>query len=287
MTARDRRITSRQDSLNQSTWSKASSREWLDHMPTYVDAGERAAIDRIREEVRGSPILDLGVGTGRTIPLLRDLTDDYRAIDYLPSMVRAARARFPGTSVELGDARALDGLPSDHFGLVTFSFNGIDAVGAVDRRRVLDSVLRVLRPGGVFFFSTLNLHGPPYRERPWHLSFAPAANPLRTFARVARALGGASVDTWNWLRVRKATELGRGYAVAPLRAHHYGVLVHFTSLERELDELAAAGFQPDVEVLENDRGASVTRGQDTSRVGWFHLLARRPGKPDRPPEPVC
>jgi SAM-dependent methyltransferase len=237
--------------------------------------GEQAALDRIRDEVRGSPILDIGVGTGRTIPLLRDLTSDYRAVDYLPSMVDTARARFPGTNVEVGDARSLEGLPSKHFGLVNFSFNGIDAVGAADRRRVLDAVLRVLRPGGVFFFSTLNLDGPDYRERPWHIGIAPAKNPLRMGVRAARALGTACLDMWSWMKVRDATEVGPGYAVAPLRAHHYGVLAHFTTLERELDELASAGFDRDVEVLDHDTGARVTPGADVSSIAWFHLLARR------------
>ena len=39
---------------------------------------------------------------------------------YLPVMVEASRRRYPGVNVEVGDARSLDGHPSDHFGLVSF-----------------------------------------------------------------------------------------------------------------------------------------------------------------------
>ena len=74
-----------------------------------TDAGERVAIAAIREEVRGKPILDLGVGTGRTIPLFAPLTHDYRGIDYLQAMVDECRARYPAARVDLGDARDLCG----------------------------------------------------------------------------------------------------------------------------------------------------------------------------------
>src|SRR5205085_820221 len=99
----------------------------------------------------------------------RPLTHDYRALDYLPGMVAATRARHPGVRVEQGDARSLKGFAADHFGLVCFSFNGIDAVPAADRHLVFREVRRVLAPGGLFFFSTLNLHGPLFRERPWQI----------------------------------------------------------------------------------------------------------------------
>jgi SAM-dependent methyltransferase len=270
-----------QDSLNQSTWSKASSRQWLDNFQSFTDEGERKALDRIGDEILGKPILDIGVGTGRTIPLLsgRTYRADYHAIDYLPSMVDTARARFPDVKIDVGDARTLDGIPHDHFGLVNFSFSGIDAVSSRDRKKVFDAVLRVLRPGGIFFFSTLNLDGPQYRERPWHLHLSVDGNPLRTGKRALKEVGSAGIDLWNWLRIRRSSEVGDGYAVAPLRAHHYGVMTHFTTLARQLDELTAAGFAPHPEIYDNEAGRAVALGDDVSRVDWFHFLARRPAAP--------
>ena len=49
----------------------------------------------MRAEVLGKPILYLGVGRGRTIPLLQTLTNDYRAIDFMQSMVDISRKRYP------------------------------------------------------------------------------------------------------------------------------------------------------------------------------------------------
>ena len=52
--------------------------------------------------------------------------------------------------------------PDAAFDIVAFSYNGLDAVGFEDRHVVLDEVARVLAPGGVFAFSSLNRDGPGY-----------------------------------------------------------------------------------------------------------------------------
>jgi len=260
---------------NQRTWSKASSRRELDSVARFTDPGERAALDLVREEIRDEPILDIGVGTGRTIPLLRPLTSDYRALDYLPAMVEVSRRRYPEARIDVGDARDLSGYPAGHFGFVNFSFSGIDAVGAKDRRLVLRAVHRVLAPGGIFLLSTLNIDGPSYRERPWKVRLWPTRNPIRIVRQIATQVAGAPVNMLHWLRLRKQAERGFGYAVAPLSAHHYGIMAHYTTLQRQLRELEEEGFASDIPVFENRRGKRVSLGDDTSRVDWFHLVSRR------------
>ncbi len=256
---------------NRATWSRASSRRWLDVAES--DRGEHVALDRVRDEVRGKPILDLGVGTGRTIPLLASLTHDYRAFDYLAPMVEVCRARHPNARVEIGDARDLVDCPSRHFGLVFFSFNGIDAVTHDDRRRVLGEMRRVLRDDGVVIFSTLNLEGPAFRERPWRPSTGPSRSALRRIARKARVWASVPFDVVRFARLRLRAERGEGWAVAPLSAHHYGVLAHFTTFERQLQELREAGLNRDVVVIESERGEIVTSQNDTSASSWFHFIA--------------
>lgn len=264
----------RQDALNQATWSRASSQKWLTELGRFTDDGEKAVLAHIQARARGRPILDLGVGTGRTLPLLSPWTDDYRAIDYLPAMVEACRQSHPGARVDLGDARSLAGLPSGHFGLVYFSFNGIDAVSSTDRRLVLRAVRRVLAPDGLFVFSTLNLLGPAFRERPWRPKVWPAKNPLKTAWRWARSLSAVPLDTGNWLLIRGGGEAGPGFAVAPLSAHHYRVLAHYTTLARQREELHAEGFEAD-QVFSSTDGAPVAAGTDTSAIPCFHLVARQ------------
>jgi SAM-dependent methyltransferase len=260
--------------LNPTTWSTAACRRDLDRNRGFTDPGEQAALEYVREAVRGRAILDLGVGTGRTIPFLTALSRDYCGIDYLPSMVEVARARYPSVHIEGGDARSLQSYPSACFGFVNFSCAGIDAVPAADRRRVLQAVRRVLMPSGVFVFSTLNLEGPSFRERPWRLRVWRSRNPLRALSAVVDQVTGAPVNLWNWMQIRGSREDGPGYSVAPQSVHHYRVLAHYTTLQRQLDELRDEGFDADGPVFESRFGARVTPGDDTSASDWFHVVTR-------------
>ena len=136
----------------------------------------------LRRYVRdGCSLLDMGVGAGRTTAHLAGRTD-YVAIDWAPEMVRAAREAHPGVRIDVGDATDL-AFADESFDVVLFSFNGIDCVDLVGRRRVYSEALRVLRPGGVFVFSSHNprfVHLRPIDHRPrvlagWVRRFAIAA----------------------------------------------------------------------------------------------------------------
>jgi ubiquinone/menaquinone biosynthesis C-methylase UbiE len=103
------------------------------------------------------PILDLGVGGGRTASYLSRIASNYVGIDYSEGMVRACRKKFPQLRFEVGDAADLSRFTDDSFDAVVFSFNGIDYLAPDDqRRRCLKECSRVLKSGGVFIFSVHN-----------------------------------------------------------------------------------------------------------------------------------
>ena len=268
-----------QDTRNQATWTRPEVGSYFSSLDGFSDVGEKAALQRVRERMEGGPILDLGIGAGRTTSLLQAISPDYLGIDYLPSMVKLAQANHPGARVQTGDARALEGLPDAHFSLVCFSYNGIDAISHADRARVLSAVHRVLRPGGRFLFSTLNLDGPEAHDRPWNPYVGKTRNPLRKAVWLGQRLWEFPVSLINWSRIRNEGEQGAGYSVAPLSAHHFGILAHFTTLERQLEELKTHGFAPSVEVFDSERGEPVRPDMRTSAVRWFHLIAQKPELP--------
>ena len=68
---------------------------------------ERAALDHVANEMRGGSVLDLGVGAGRTVKALLEVSPDYLGIDYSQEMISACEARFPGIRFEHADARRL------------------------------------------------------------------------------------------------------------------------------------------------------------------------------------
>lgn len=266
-----------QDQLNYSAWVDPAGVSWLEQLEGFTDEGEREAYRRVYAEARGAPILDLGVGGGRTVALLQALSSDYVAIDYTPVLVETARRRFPGVDIRVGDARDLSSFADGQFGLVVFSYMGIDSVGREDRRRILREVRRVLRPGGTFWFSTLNMTGAAPRARPWRVQLARArgAGRLRRVVDLSRTLKRVPRETLNYLRGRRLGQRGAGWAIAPFFAYSYGLLVHYTTLDDQLAELADAGFQPHPDVIDDVRGEPVHPGQDLSGVFCFNVLARR------------
>jgi SAM-dependent methyltransferase len=263
-----------QASLNNATWSGESARRDLDSLKGFTDPGEQAAYLYVAGDARDKPILDLGVGTGRTVPFFLSLASEYTAVDRLPEMVSVCRSRHPTARVLLGDARTLDDLETGTFQLVNFSYNGIDAVSHDGRAQILRAVRRVLAPGGQFMFSTLNRDGPSFRERPWRLRVWPTRNPIKYLWRAGKQVASAPFDLVRWLKVSGSVEVRDGYALAPLSAHHYGVVAHYTTLARQIDELASSGFDRDVVVYDCVTGARLQPGDDTSQFDWFHIVAR-------------
>ena len=54
------------DTINRSAWRTKDALRDFTSRTGWTDPGERSAIDHVRAEAAGRPILDIGVGTGRT-----------------------------------------------------------------------------------------------------------------------------------------------------------------------------------------------------------------------------
>src|SRR6202008_4939088 len=125
-----------QDRINQAWYTHPGAVAGMVQRQGFIDEGERAAFWRLADEMRGQPILDIGIGPGRTVTLLRALSADYVGIDYLRPAVELARSRHPWADIRWGDARDLSAFADGQFALVTFSDHGVDSVAHADRLRV-------------------------------------------------------------------------------------------------------------------------------------------------------
>lgn len=106
-------------------------------------------------------ILDMGCGTGRTTVPLKDMGMDVVGIDLSREMIRAAKEKRPDIDFRVMNACQLE-FGDASFDHVLFSFNGIDCVHPVEKRvKCLKEVLRVLKKGGTFIFSSHNALGIP------------------------------------------------------------------------------------------------------------------------------
>jgi SAM-dependent methyltransferase len=88
------------DRINRGTWRRRGPLRQFGTASGWLEPGEQVAIEYVAPFVRDTPILDIGVGGGRTAPLLAALSADYRGIDYLAEMVAGpspvSGVPFPG-----------------------------------------------------------------------------------------------------------------------------------------------------------------------------------------------
>jgi ubiquinone/menaquinone biosynthesis C-methylase UbiE len=261
------------DTINRGTWSLPGTVRVYEGLEGWTDPGEQAALEHIAAEARGKPILDIGVGAGRTTPLLRAISPDYVGIDYTAEMVSACRARHPDARIEQMDARDLGRFAEGQFALAVFSFNGIDAVHVDDRQQVLREVHRVLQPGGVFIVSSHNRHGPGHGERPQlHMDFT--WNPLKLGWRTLKLARSLPRSMRNARRLRALNETHDDWSIMNCGAHDFGIVVVYTTLAEQKRQLRAAGFEVEI-VLGNVTGQPVADDADTSGIWWFHYVARK------------
>lgn len=129
--------------------------------------GEDHVFDRFLAS--GGRLLDVGCGTGRTSFLLADRFERIDAFDIVPEMIVVARQRDrelgTGICFFVADATNMP-VPSATYDAVLFAYNGIEGVlDKAGQLRVLSEALRVLRPGGIFVFTTKSCFNLTYARR--------------------------------------------------------------------------------------------------------------------------
>jgi ubiquinone/menaquinone biosynthesis C-methylase UbiE len=264
------------DHSNADTYSTDRFVEDYDAYQGWNDQGEMRVLMSIAPEVRGNPVLDVGVGTGRTTSLLRLLTDDYVGIDYVPEMIEHAKIAFPGSDLRVGDVLDLHEFDDGSKKLVMFSYNGLDSLDHDSRSAALANMARVTAPGGLLVYSTLNLESPHPNRKPWTPPQRPVEKgnegALLWCFRMFRTIVQLPVHMMHRRRTNKLTRRGDGWAHAAAPGSGWRLILHFTTLARAKQEVAAAGLT--LERVVSVDGVDIT-DNDSSDVLYFYLVARR------------
>lgn len=211
---------------------------------------EQAILDRVVADARGKPILDIGVGGGRTVKPLLEVSTDYLGIDYSQGMLEIARRRYPSVRLEHADARDLYQIPDGSTYLVMFSMNGISMVGHEDRLLILKEIFRVLQPGGVFLFSTYNQASKPHDAGFRFPGFQPSKNPARLLVRSARFAHATALRLINRRRFKRHEVRTKAYSVINDRCHDYATMLYYIGLEAQRRQLEEAGFAKNAEAYD-------------------------------------
>lgn len=233
------------DEVNRVAWGSPRTVGVFVGREGLISAGEASVMRRLGIEARDQPILDIGVGGGRTTGLLREVSADYVGIDYLGSLVAAARARFPQARIEQVDARDLSCFGDGTFAAVVFSLNGIDGVSHADRQTILSEVHRVLRPGGLFAYSTHNLDYRLAGRREWRSDLQHLGrHPVRAVVYAMR------LPNMHRRRRRLGTlaDRGDGWAAIPDLAYGHPVIWHHVTVVEAVRELHTSGLAAEIEV---------------------------------------
>jgi ubiquinone/menaquinone biosynthesis C-methylase UbiE len=239
----------------------------------FSDAGEEVALAAVAERARGD-VLDIGIGGGRTTGLLALRAQSYVGLDISTEMLALARARHPGIELRQGNAVDLAGLPDAAYDLVMFSYNGLDALDHADRGAALASMARVTRPDGRVLFSSLNLDGVSFDERPWRVAGGLLSPRVRYHvAYAARHPGTVVRSMQNYRRSREQAEDGRGWGRRPLRAHEFRFVVHFATMEETVAEARDAGLEVVAAYAED--GRELAPSTPHSDADYVHFVCRR------------
>ena len=228
---------------------------------------EAAIFSRMGREFADKRILDFGVGAGRTTPYLLEISKKYIGIDFSPAMIAACQARYPAVSFAVGDARDLSRYPAASFDFVLFSQNGIDCIDHAGRLQALAEIRRVLAPGGVFIFSSLNRDfqiPKPWNIRNLLLQSNSFANPTLLFKRLKTYAAGI----YHYLRYRSQEEHTEEYALITRNTFNYGALLYAISIDAQLVQLRRVGFH-EVEVVGRKRPRVLRPDEYASCGEWM------------------
>ena len=182
-------------------------------------------------------MLDIGVGTGRTVEFFAPLVDSYVGVDYAPRMIETCETNFgerwTNVRFSVADVRDLSEFEAGSFDLVLFSFNGIDCISHEDRLRALGEIGRVCAPDGTLCFSSHNLNG---LGQLYKLNNEERAGVKGRIRGIMRQLVLRTVN--KSLRKLKSTD----YAEVRDGALNFGIRNLYMKPTQLITELRAAGF---------------------------------------------
>ena len=253
--------------INDSNFEAFSSPEAVKFYGNY--SGLQSAEAYVFEKYipQGVSILDIGVGCGRTTPYLTTKASRYVGVDYVKAMVDICVARFPGHLFRCADATNLSGLDDASFDVVVFSFNGIDAIPTKEGRLIcLSEVFRVLRPGGLFIFSSHNakiiLNLPSFDN----------SGPVQKIYRLAHAVGKGFLYGVR-LVSSGAFHAGAGYYFDPA---HGGIRGYCSTPELVEIDVCSIGFQM-LEVV----GSLHPRKLLRYFIPWYYYVFAKPSSMEK------
>lgn len=194
---------------------------------------EKMIFETYKNVLKNGHVLDIGIGGGRTTKFLFPVSKAYTGIDYSENFIEVVSKSFPNVC-RVMDARDLSAFEDTSFDFVNFSFNGIDYVNAEGREKVFKEIFRVLKPQGIFFFSTHNKNHASFDVSPWLNKTNSAFINLKTFIKLLPYFGR---------KVKSKEVFEKEFAIINDSAHNYSLMTFYTSPSYLRTQLNETGFR--------------------------------------------
>ncbi len=206
---------------NLNTYTSTNVINWYTHL-TEITAAEKHLFELHKEFLSKANVLDIGIGGGRTTAYLIDKCAGYIGVDYSQGFVEIVKQKYPKANIQLADARDLIPFEDKKFDVINFSFNGIDYVGLEDRKKIFSEINRVLKPNGLFFFSTHNKDHFTFDQQPWTDKNNSFFTNLKTFIKLLPFLPKHALQKKKEIRFND-------YSIINDSAHNYSLMTFYTS----------------------------------------------------------
>lgn len=229
-------------------------------MNFYLDKPELSILYMLKDRLKNMSMLDIGVGGGRTTHYFAPLVGDYTGIDYAENMVEACRRQFPGRRFQVCDVRNMEMFGNGAFDLALFSMNGLDSISHEDRDTALMEIKRVLRPGGMFFFSAHNLR---FIYEMNAKKFSTEPHQLFNFGYRYLLL------IFNGMSIRRLARVD--HAMVKDGAHRGRLSLYYIKPEEQVRQLQEAGFK-NITVLSIKDGLEIRRPLESVTDQWLGYL---------------
>lgn len=228
---------------NLSAYNVGGVVKWYEKLEKLIEV-ETAVFNKYKETLAGGKVLDIGIGGGRTTRNLINSCKEYIGLDYSMNFVTSVKKQFTSADIRLMDARDLSAFPDNTFDFINFSFNGIDYVDLEGRIRILNEVYRVLKPNGVFFFSTHNKSHSTFNKLPWFSDTNNLITNIKTAIKLLPYLPK------HYLR-KKEEVFREDFSIINDSAHNFDLMTFYTTPEFLIQQLRNSRFSNIVLMLKN------------------------------------
>jgi SAM-dependent methyltransferase len=256
-----------QDEVNRRVYS--SPRLVRAYARRKLSPAERVVFERYAGSFEDRRVLELGCGAGRLTGHLLQASRDVVGIDVSAAMVTYCRRNLPAGTFVVGDMRDLSGFADGSFDVVVAGANVLDAVSHEERLAILAAIRRLLRPGGLLYFSSHNRHSRQAlgeaRDGP---RFRLAKNPYRQMRAAANYVQGRL----NHPRFAQYQRFEVDHAILNDEAHGWRLLHYYVDRAAQADQLVSCGFDP-LETIGSD-GKTLGPRDDDAAFTELHYVAR-------------